>query len=268
VLQVVEAICKEACQNGVHLHHGEVVGLIPQEALTETAIQALKLEGFQAEQILEERLKAIVSRPEPSFLDALAAGTPAPGGGSAAAYAGAMSAALIAMVAHLTIGKKKYAEAEAQVKEILAQAERLRAELTETIQKDADAFEEVIAAFKIPKDTAEQNTARQDTIEQATRHAAEVPLSVARHAVTLMALAERLAALGNLNAITDAGSAAAMARASLTSAAYNVRINLLNLNDKSFIDKSSEQLASLEEKANQLEKQVQKTMATRGKISF
>ncbi len=266
VLQVVEAICKETRQHGVHIHHGEVVGLIPQEALTETAIQALQLEGFQAEQILEERLKAIVAQPEPSFLDALAAGTPAPGGGSAAAYAGAMSAALIAMVAHLTIGKKKYAEVEAQVKEILAQAERLRAELTEAIQKDADAFEEVMAAFKLPKDTAEQNTARQDAIEEATRHAAEVPLDVARHAITLMALAERLAALGNLNAITDAGSAAAMARASLTAAAYNVRINLLSLNNKPFIDKTSEQLATVEEKANKLEKQIQKVMATRGKI--
>jgi formiminotetrahydrofolate cyclodeaminase len=176
-----------------------------------------------------------------------------------------MAAGLVAMVARLTIGKKKYTDVEPQVKEILIQAERLRVELTESVKEDATAFEAVMAAFKLPRDTADLETIRTHAIEDATRYAAEVPLAVVMDAVMVMALAERLASLGNLNAITDAGSAAALARAALTAAAYNVRINLVTLNDKVFISQASEQLKNSEEKAVKIEEQVRETMSTRGK---
>jgi glutamate formiminotransferase/formiminotetrahydrofolate cyclodeaminase len=151
VWRVVEAIRSEAWKHGTKIHHSELIGLIPQEALIDAAVWYLQLEGFQPGQILEHQLSeasahfALVSGS--SFLDDLAAATPTPGGGSAAAQAGAMGAALVAMVARLTIGRKKYAGIEAQMNEILNQAERLRRELTEAVQDDCAALRAVLEAF-------------------------------------------------------------------------------------------------------------------------
>ena len=265
----VEAVRSEAARHGVGIHHSELVGLVPQEALTDAAARYLQLDGFKSEQILETCLFALPrtdSRPA-NFLDALAAATPTPGGGSAAAHAGAMGAALVAMVARLTIGKKKYAAVEAQMSEILNQAERLRHELTIAMDEDSSAFESVMAAFKLPKDTPVQEKVRAQAIENATLRAAQIPLTVAQKSVSVMALAERAVALGNLNAISDGASAAAMARAALMSASYNVRINVNNLSDKTASDPLLSQLQTLEERAAKLEKDVLKTLAERGGIT-
>jgi len=272
VYRVVETIRREAARYGVNIHHSELVGLIPQEALIDSAVWYLQLNGFKADQILEQRLYAAASRSGAatclSFLDNLAAANPTPGGGSAAAHAGAMGAALVAMVARLTIGKKKYAAVEAQMIEILNQAERLRRELTAAIDEDSAAFEGVMASFKLPKDTPEQRRVRAEAIEKATLRAAQVPLTVAQKSVEVMALAERTVALGNLNAISDGASAAAMARAALTSAGYNVRINLAGLADKAAGDTLLDQLWTLEGKAVKLEINVQKSIQERGGFSL
>ena len=266
----VEAVRREAASHGVGIHHSELVGLVPQEALTEAATRYLQLDGFKFEQILETHL--ITSQradPRPAnFLDDLAAATPTPGGGSAAAHAGAMGAALVAMVARLTIGKKKYAEVEAQMKEILNQAERLRFELTAAVEEDSAAFEGVMAAFKLPKGTPGQENVRTQAIEKATLRAAQVPLTVAQKSVLVMALAERVVALGNLNAISDGASASAMAHAALTSAGYNVRINLAGLADKTAGQPLLSQLHTLEGKAVKLEKGIQKSIQERGGFSL
>ena len=279
IQQVMEAIRREAKKNKVKIHHSEVVGLIPQEALTDAAVACLQLEGFRMDQILEQRLSEIEPstlnlRPstfdiQPStFLDDLAAGTPAPGGGSAAAYAGAMGAALVAMVARLTIGKKSYQAVQPQMNEILKQAERLRAELTEAVQADSAAFEAVMAAFKLPQKTEKEASDRNTAIEEASKGAAQVPLKVSQNAVSVMALAERAVALGNLNAISDAASAAALARASLTAAGCNVRINVASLNDRAAGDAFLDQLQALEDRAARLEADIQKTLNERGKLSL
>jgi len=279
IQQVMEALRREAGKNKVEIHHSEVVGLIPQEALTQAAVASLQLKGFSADQILEQRLSEIepsTSTPTPSslhplpstFLDDLAAATPAPGGGSAAAYAGAMGAALVAMVARLTIGKKSYQAVQAQMNEILKQAERLRAELTEAVQADSVAFEAVMAAFKLPKKTEKEESDRNMVIEEATIGAAQVPLKVAQNAVSVMNLAERAVALGNLNAITDAASAVTLAHASLTAAGYNVRINVASLSDGAAGDAFLNQLQALEERAARLEADIQKTLNERGKLSL
>jgi glutamate formiminotransferase/formiminotetrahydrofolate cyclodeaminase len=272
VYRVVETIRREAARYGVNIHHSELVGLIPQEALIDSVVWYLQLDGFKADQILEQRLYAAASRSGaaacPSFLDSLAAANPTPGGGSAAAHAGAMGAALVAMVARLTVGKKKYAAVEAQMIEILNQAERLRRELTTAINEDSAAFEGVMASFKLPKDTPEQQSVRAEAIEKATLQAAQVPLTVAQKSVGVMALAERAVALGNLNAISDGASAAAMARAALTSAGYNVRINLAGLANKAAGDTLLDQLWTLEGKAVKLEINVQKSIQERGGFSL
>ena len=267
--RVVETIRREAARYGVSIHHSELVGLIPQEALMEAASWYLQLDDLKADHILEyQAVPESGPSAGASFLDDLAAGTPTPGGGSAAAHAGAMGAALVAMVARLTIGKKNYEASQAQMTEILEQSERLRAGLTRAAQEDSAAFEAVMAAFKLPKNTEKEEADRNTAIEKATKHAAQIPLKVSQNAVSVMALAERAVALGNLNAITDAASAAAMARAGLTAAGYNVRINVASLNDRATGDSFLNQLRTLEERAAKLEKAIQKTLNERGKLSL
>jgi glutamate formiminotransferase/formiminotetrahydrofolate cyclodeaminase len=272
VYRVVETVRREAARYGVSVHHCELVGLIPQKALIDSAVWYLQLDGLKADQILEQRLYAAASKSGSAtcapFLDDLAAATSTPGGGSAAAHAGAMGAALVAMVARLTIGKKKYAAVEAQMVEILNQAERLRRELTAAIDEDSAAFESVMASFKLPKDTPEQQLVRAEAIEKATLRAAQVPLTVAQKSVGVIALAERAVALGNLNTISDGAAAAAMGRAALTSAGYNVRINLGGLADKAAGDALLGQLWTLEGKAVKLEINVQKSIQERGGFSL
>jgi len=272
VFRVVETIRREAARYGVSIHHSELVGLIPQDALIDSAVWYLQMDDFKADQILERRLYSVASMSGPaagdSFLDNLAAATPTPGGGSAAAHAGAMGAALVAMVARLTVGKKKYADVEAQMNEILNHAERLRRELTAAVDEDSSAFEGVMAAFKLSKDTPNQEKIRAEAIEKATLYAAQVPFTVAQKSVSVMALAERAVALGNLNAISDGASAAAMARAALVSAGYNVRINLAGLADKAAGDSLLSQLHTLEGKAVKLEKTIQKSIQERGGFSL
>jgi len=268
--RVVETIRREAQRYGVAIHHSELVGLIPQEALIDAAVWYTQLDQFSPEQILESRLyQSSDSRSKESnasFLDDLAAATAAPGGGSAAAYAGAIGAALVAMVAGLTIGKKKYVAVEAAMQAVRVQAEELRKELTDAVEEDSAAFEAVRSAFKLPKETDEQQKARAAAVYIATINAAYVPLQTVKNAVKVIELAAHCAKDGNLNAISDAMSGAAMARAALTAAGYNVRINLNSLEDKSAGEKMLRELADLEKQADQIEKEIRKTMEKRGGV--
>ena len=270
--RVVELIRREATRYGVAVHHSELVGLIPQEALVDAAVWYTQLDQFSPEQILESRLFSSQdsSGLKPStqnFLGDLAAATAAPGGGAAAAYAGAMGAALVAMVAGLTLGKKKYAEVEAAMQAIRVQAEELRKELTDAVEEDSAAFEAVMGAFKLPKDTEVQQTSRFAAIQMATLNAAYVPLNTAKNSLKVMELAMRCARDGNLNAISDAASGAAMAHASLTVAGYNIRINLNSLEDKSAGEKMLKELIELEKQAVAIEKKTRKIMEERGNVS-
>ncbi len=264
--RVVEAIRREAARYGASIHHSELVGLIPEEALIESAAWYLQLDGFEPEQVLEQRLYAVETGPAAgsSFLDELAAGTPTPGGGAAAAHAGAMGAALVAMVARLTVGKKKYTQVEPQMKEILKQAERLRGELTAAEDEDSAAFEGVIEAFKLPQENKRQETSRLRAIEKATLRAARVPLGVAERVVLVMGLAERCVALGNLNTLSDAASGSALAAAALKCAGYNVRVNVKDLGDKTAGEALLAKLGTLEARAAKLEKDLAKAMQKRG----
>ncbi|MBI3739292.1 MAG: glutamate formimidoyltransferase [Chloroflexi bacterium] len=273
--RVVELVRREAARYGVGIHHSELVGLIPQDALVDAAVWYTQLDQFSPDQILESRLyqtsdstsgsSSSNDRPA-SFLDEVAAATAAPGGGSAAAYAGALGAALTAMVAGLTIGKKKYAEVEAEMQAIRMQAEALRKELTDAVEDDAAAFEAVMGAFKLPKENEQQQKASNAAIHVATMNAAHVPLHTVKNAVKVMELAAKCAKDGNLNAISDAMSGAVMARAALTAAGYNVRINLNSLEDKSAGEKMLKELKDLEKQADKTEKEIRKTMEERGGV--
>ena len=272
--RVVEMIRSEAARYGVGVHHSELVGLIPQEALVDAAVWYLQLDQFEPQQVLETRLASALHE-EPtaagsgsSFLDELASGAPAPGGGSAAAYSGAAGAALAAMVARLTTGKKKYAAVQDQMWAMLERAEALRAELTWAVDEDATAFEAVLAAFKLPKDTPELEAARAEAVEKATFSAAQAPLNVAGKAVEVIELARQAVTLGNVNAISDGGTAAALARAALTGAGYNVRINIAGLQDRQAAAALLADLIVYEQRADDLEKQVRTALSERGGMAL
>jgi glutamate formiminotransferase/formiminotetrahydrofolate cyclodeaminase len=273
VARVVELIRREANRYGVAIHHSELVGLIPQQALVEAAQWYLQLDQFEPEQILEQRINAAYQeavKPAPlggDFLNALAAGTATPGGGSAAAYAGAAGAALVAMVARLTIGKKKYAAVENRMQEVLTKAEALRQALTAGVEEDSAAYEQVMAAFRLPKDTPGQQSERTQAIQSATLVASQVPLQTARLSVQVMELALEVITQGNVNALSDGGSAAALARAALTGAGLNVRINARDLVDKPAAQRLFDELLGLELRSAELEAAIRLTLQERGGFS-
>jgi glutamate formiminotransferase/formiminotetrahydrofolate cyclodeaminase len=242
----------------------ELVGLIPQAALVDAAQWYLQLDQFEPDQILETRLYKAQSQTESEsdlFLDDLAAGTAAPGGGSAAAYAGAMAAALVGMVARLTIGKKKYQEAQAEMQSIAENADHLRSLLHSAVTEDANAYTEVMKAMKLP-----EGEERDETLEAAMQHAAEVPLRVARDAVAIMALAAAVAQKGNANATSDAGSAVYLAHSSMNAAALTVRINAEAATDREAAQAWLQEIHGLETRATDIVQQVRHTLKSRSGI--
>jgi formiminotetrahydrofolate cyclodeaminase len=168
------------------------------------------------------------------FSDRLASGDAAPGGGSASALAGALGAALAAMVARLTVGRAKFAQHEGDMQGVLAQAERLRGQLLALVDADTAAYLNVIEAYRLPKQNAEDAAARRTAIQEALIHAADLPLAAAEACVQVLNLAALAAQHGNPNAASDASVAALLAHAALLGAARNVRTNLAQIDDREF----------------------------------
>jgi formiminotetrahydrofolate cyclodeaminase len=172
------------------------------------------------------------------------------------------------MVARLTVGKKKYAAVEPQMYELIEKAEVLRSNLTAAIQEDAAAFEQVMTAMKLPKATAEEQVARSTALEQATMEAIAVPLRTAAMATRAIELAIEAASSGNLNAISDAASGAALGRASLTGAGLNVRINCAGLQDEDRAADFIRQVAALEIRADRLENELKQILQERANLDI
>ncbi|ODR96259.1 methenyltetrahydrofolate cyclohydrolase [Methyloceanibacter stevinii] len=179
------------------------------------------------------------------FLDQLASSAATPGGGSAAAILGGMGAALVSMVCNLTIGKKKYAEVEEDMKEILAKAEDLRHRMTAMIQDDVRAFDTVMGAYGMPKETDEEKAARGEAIQDALKMATDVPIRCCRLAREVIDLALMASEKGNVNVISDAGVGVLSAYAALRSAALNVYINAKMISDTSFVESKLSELEGL-----------------------
>ncbi len=179
------------------------------------------------------------------FLDDLASGDPTPGGGSAAALAGALGAALAAMVANLTVGRKRYVDVDAQMQAVLGEAETLRSRLTALVAEDAQAYEQVRAAYRLPKETTADLAARHAAIQAAMQGASLTPLETMRACIAVLRLAEQAATLGNVNAATDGAVGALLAQAGLAGAALNVRVNLRGIEDRAFASACEQEVASL-----------------------
>jgi glutamate formiminotransferase/formiminotetrahydrofolate cyclodeaminase len=272
---VTETVRREAERYGTSIHHSEIVGLVPNQALVNAAGWYLQLEGFDLEQLLDNRLFSFqmeqmmeAPQPEESFLDQVAEGTPSPGGGSAAAYTGALAAALVVMVARLTVGKSKYAQAEAECWQIIEAGEALRAKLTQAVDLDAAAFEGILTARKLPKETETQKQERSQAIKEATLQAARVPLETAQLALEVLKLAVRMAAIGNLSAISDAAAGANLALAALKSAALNVRINLQGLEQETEPAQMLKELADLEQQAEPMMQELKESLWQRAGLSI
>jgi formiminotetrahydrofolate cyclodeaminase len=170
-----------------------------------------------------------------SLLAQFASNEPAPGGGSASALAGALAASLAQMVARLTIGKKNYEAATPEAEALLNQAEGLTARLAASIEGDAMAFERVMQAMALPKETDEQKAVRRDAMQEAFKGATMAPLGVAQACLEAGKAASRLLAIGNQNASTDAGVAVLLAVAGGEGALFNVSINLGSIKDEAFV---------------------------------
>jgi methenyltetrahydrofolate cyclohydrolase len=179
------------------------------------------------------------------FLDQLASSAATPGGGSAAAIIGAMGAALVSMVCNLTIGKKKYADVEGEMKDVLAKTEALRTRLTGMIQDDVKAFDAVMGAYGMPKESDADKAARDKAIQAALKLATEVPLACARAAREVIDLAAIASDKGNLNVISDAGVGVLAGYAALRSAALNVFTNARMITDKTFAEAKLKELNQL-----------------------
>lgn len=177
-----------------------------------------------------------------SLLDALASGEPTPGGGSAAALAGAAAAALVAMVARLTAGRPRFAAVDAEMRAAVEEAEQLRRRLTGLIAADAAAYDQVRAAYRLPKGTPEEQAARAAAIQEALKAASRTPLETADACVAALELARRVAQRGNPAAATDACVAALLAHAGLQGAVLNVQVNLQDLHDQGFVAASRDAL--------------------------
>lgn len=190
------------------------------------------------------------------FIEELASDSPAPGGGSVSALNGAIAAALTSMVGNLTIGKKKYADVEEEMREIVSRVSEIQKELLEAVDKDSDAFNVVFAAFKWPKETEEEKEARSAEIQRGTKIAADVPMMVAEKAAELMPLIEKVIMKGNQNSITDACCAMMACRYAVIGALLNVRINLGSIKDETFVKEHADRAAELERKVNETEQKI------------
>lgn len=185
-----------------------------------------------------------------------ASNEPVPGGGSISALAGALAAALTEMVTGLTIGKKGYEASEEVMQHAQTLTTRFQKEFIALIDKDSEAYDEVFACFKLPKATDEEKAVRSAAIQEATRHAALIPMEVARKALEVMPVIADIARLGNRNAITDACVAMMAARSAVLGALLNVRINLGVLKDKEFVQGLQAEADRIEQTACRKEKEL------------
>lgn len=232
--RVFEMVRSEAAAHGVAPTWSELVGLVPERCLLEAGARHVQLRDYTPSMLLERRVREVVAGGESldGFVARVASPAPTPGGGSVAAHAGALGAALAQMVAGLTVGRKKYAAVEAEARAIAEEASQLRRTLADLVARDAASYDAVRAAYQLPGDGDDAAAARRTAIHAALLGAADVPLETARAAARVCALAAHVARVGNRNAVSDAAVAALLAEAACRGAVWNVRINVHALSEE------------------------------------
>jgi glutamate formiminotransferase / formiminotetrahydrofolate cyclodeaminase len=260
--RVYEMVKREAARYGVIPVGSEIVGLIPKKAIEIAADYFLQVENFSPEQIFENRLETVLTG-EPvglaskdgklaglarPFLDAVASPTATPGGGSVSALAGALAASLGQMVAGLSRKKKSQVSHVDRLSDALEAMRKVAEELAEAIDRDAAAYDAVMAAFKMPQGNAGEMHARNAAIQEATRGAAEVPLQVADRTVALFERLGQLASIGAASMKSDLEVARLMAAAGAKGALANVEINLDGITDAGYVTSMRERISALRER--------------------
>jgi formiminotetrahydrofolate cyclodeaminase len=190
------------------------------------------------------------------YFEKTASGEPVPGGGSIAALSAAAAASLSEMVANLTIGKKGYESVDSEMKEIAEAASGLRDKLIRDIDNDPEAYQQVMAAFKLPKVTENEKNRRARAIQEGLRNAALIPMGVAEDAFKTMDLIEKVVQKGNTNAVTDGAVAAMAARTAVMAALYNVKVNLASIKEEVFVEKLTQKVQILERQVEEKEKKI------------
>jgi glutamate formiminotransferase / formiminotetrahydrofolate cyclodeaminase len=260
--RVYEMVKREAARYGAIPVGSEIVGLIPKKAIEMATDYFLQVENFSPAQVFENRLQAaltgeqlqpvskeskLASLAEP-FLEAVAAPTATPGGGSVSAMAGALAASLGQMVAGLSRKKKSQAAFVNPLSDAVDQLRRTAAELAEAIDRDAASYDAVMAAYKLPQESAEEKRQRDDAIQQATRGAAAVPLQVAERSVALFERLGQLASIAAASMKSDLEVARLMAAAGARGALANVEINLESIVDANYVASMRAKSAALRER--------------------
>ena len=252
---------------GVPVVGSEIVGLVPMDALVDSAEFYLKLENFSREQVLEKRLFAaspssLTNMSLSTFSEEVASKKATPGGGSVAAYMGALAAALVCMVGRITLSKKDAAQDSVRLQELVRKEEDLRQRLLGLVVEDAESFIAVMQALKLPKDKPD---VRRKAIQEATIKAAEVPLRTLDHSLQVLHIAEEIAKYGATNTLSDVTTAVASARAAMEGAASNVLINIDTLSDQHYVEKTRLRVSELKKEGVQLEQEIQALIASRSR---
>ncbi len=286
-----DTICELAQQRGLRVTGSELVGLIPKEAMLQAgrhylqkqkrsiavseeelinvAILSMGLDQLgpfdPQKKIIEYTFKEdgpLVKMNGRQFLNELASESPAPGGGSVAAYAGAMAAGLASMVGNLTVHKRQYKKLMAELMPYSEAAQKLKDTLRDNIDADTDAFNKILDAMRLPRTTDEEIAIRDAAIESANKHAAEVPLATVRNARKVLDAAEIMVEKGNPNSVTDAAVGVMMAYAAIKGGEWNVRINLQSIKDEDYKEKMLQELQYIVNEAKLLFDEVNKKMDT------
>ncbi len=283
---VFEETCREAEKLGLRVTGSELVGLIPLEAMKQAGRYFLEKQGKTAgvpeEEILhiavkslgldelgpfdpnqkiieyrfQKRFGSLAQMKLWEFTNELSMESPAPGGGSVAALAGALAAALVSMVANLTHGNPKYKAHWGSLKDLAEKAQNLKDRLLQAVDRDTEAFNAVMAAFRLPRKTEEDKAARAKAIEEATKGATQVPLEVMALALDALNLALEAVEKGNVNSVSDAGVGGILALSAVEGAYLNVKINLGGLEDEAFKTSVDQRAQALLTEARHLKKQI------------
>ncbi|HZY94202.1 MAG TPA: glutamate formimidoyltransferase [Candidatus Bathyarchaeia archaeon] len=250
---------------GVQIVGSEIVGLVPMDALVDSAGYFLKLENFRLEQVLERRIllptgQNLIEDSLQSFSDRVASKRATPGGGSVSAYMGTLAAGLISMVARITLSRKDQPIPAERLNQIVSSSEDLRGRLLRLVVEDSEAFDKVMKAYKLSK---EQPEIRAKAIQESIMRAAEVPLSTMENSVRVLHLAEQIAEYGAVNTLSDVTTATAAARSAVEGAASNVVINLSTLENPKDRETMKNRVEELRKEVSNLEERITKLIAAR-----
>jgi glutamate formiminotransferase / formiminotetrahydrofolate cyclodeaminase len=282
-----DEVCKKAAERGIRVTGSELVGLIPLNALLEAgryflrkqkrsvgvsekelikiAVKSLGLDElgpFKPEQriieylLKDEKSTRLIGQTLTAFADETASESPAPGGGSIAAYIGTLGVSLGTMVANLSAHKKGWDERWEEFSDWAEKGHKLKDQLLQLVDADTAAFNRIMIAFGLPKGTEEEKALRKKVIQDATRHAIEIPYKVMELAFESMTIIRAMAETGNPASVSDAGVGALCARAAVMGAFMNVRINAAGYEDKEFVNKVTSEGRMLEHQAQEAEAQI------------